>query len=196
MTVAPDKVKKYLGVRALAESGIAGERANATRTLREMEEKYPGIKEAAEHYIREHAPKGTNPSQPLPETLWARLGIDLDTVLREGGKLLFGMLAAMATGPDRDVERVLAKIKAGLDDGGTKKRPVIELVISIPESVLVDAVDGLSDEQHTAIGAALGAMAVELYKDACLSVQEEDDEDEETGDEDSRDEDSEDEESA
>jgi hypothetical protein len=125
----------------------------------------------------------------------ARLGIDLDTVLREGGKLLFGMLAALATGPDRDVERVLAKIKAGLDDGGTKKRPVIELVISIPESVLVDAVDGLSDEQHAAIGAALGAMAAELYKDACLSVMPEDDEDEETGDEDSRDEDSEDEES-
>lgn len=50
----PDEktVQRYIKVKQLAESGVAGEQKNAEQILRRLEEQHPGIRQAAESYLK------------------------------------------------------------------------------------------------------------------------------------------------
>lgn len=190
MSVAPDVLDKYLKIRALAESSPeAGERANAARLLCRMEKKYPGVKEAADLKIKNAMPRGANAAAGVSDDVWTRLGIDPKVLMKEGGRLILGMLQGWATGKDREVERLLAKVKTEVGAAGSERKPEIELVIAFPLSAFQAFLEEADDDQIEAVGVGLTDVVKELWLDAIAEALDEDAEDEDI-DEDEDDEDS------
>lgn len=185
-TFADKDIALYLKVLALAESSPeGGERASAQRLLAKMEAKYPGIGAAAQRRVKNATPPGTNTAAGTADRVWTALGIDPTTLMREGGKLLFGLLAAYATGPDREVERLLGKVKAEMGEGGTDKKPTLELVLAVPVSTFGSFLEDATDAQIDAVGEGLAAMIKELWVDAiadAVDLGEDEDEDEDAED--------------
>lgn len=177
MNAFTDKdITTYLKILALAEnSPEGGERAAAQRLLDKMEAKHPGLGAAARTRIRNATPRTANTAAGTPEGVWRELGIDPAMLVREGGKLLLGMLTAWA---DRDVERFLSKVKAGVAEGGMPARPRLELVLSFPISTFTQFLETATEAQLDAACAGLTAMVKELWLDAIALVADEDDDDE------------------
>lgn len=70
----PDEstILRYLKVQALAERGSPGEQANAQTILKSMEEKHPGIRDAAYAYVRAQNSEPEAPHDPHPSGVWAK----------------------------------------------------------------------------------------------------------------------------
>lgn len=186
MNAFTDKdITTYLKILALAEnSPEGGERAAAQRLLDKMEAKHPGLGAAARTRIRNATPRTANTAAGTPEGVWRELGIDPAMLVREGGKLLLGMLTAWAASSDRDVERFLSKVKADVAEGGTPARPRLELVLSFPISTFTQFLETATEAQLDAACAGLTATVKELWLDAiALVADEDDDEDDEDDDE-------------
>lgn len=186
-TFADKDIALYLKILALAESSPeGGERANARRLLAKLEAKHPGIGVAAQRQVKNATPPGANTAAGTSDSVWKTLGIDPATLMREGGKLLFGLLAAYATGPDREVERLLGKVKAEMGEGGTSKKPTLELVLAVPVSTFERFLEDATDAQIDAVGEGLAAMIRELWVDAIAQAldvgEDEEDEDEDSED--------------
>lgn len=187
-TFADKDIALYLKILALAESSPeGGERANAQRLLARLEAKYPGIGAAAQRKVKNATPPGANTAAGTPDSVWKTLGIDPATLMREGGKLLFGLLAAYATGPDREVERLLGKVKAEMGEGGTSKKPTLELVLAVPVSAFERFLEDATDAQIDAVGEGLAAMIKELWVDAIAQALDVGEDEEDEDDEDSED---------
>ncbi len=72
---------KYIKVRALAQKGSPGERDNAARMLRKMEQEHPGLKNQVFHFERkqsqphDNTPPGVTPKWRSKQgTVWQNLG--------------------------------------------------------------------------------------------------------------------------
>jgi hypothetical protein len=61
-------LKRYLKVKALVEQGAPGERDAAREALKGLEQRYQGIREAAEKHVREEQAARTAAAPPPPPT--------------------------------------------------------------------------------------------------------------------------------
>jgi hypothetical protein len=66
-------IMKYMKVRALAEQGVGGERANAQRKVAKMESENPGIREQAEAVLRAQRGEQTAPQHKPTTGNWETL---------------------------------------------------------------------------------------------------------------------------
>lgn len=174
---------KYLKVKALADKGATeGERAAAAGILAGLEEKYPGIREAAQRHERANAstdygtvPPGANPFPgfPFADLFGGSLGgikLTPDDVIRvsEALRELFG---GSDDGDGGDAPDTLREIAKGVEVSlKQSKKGDVSLYARLTPEELDDASDAIETPEHAAAFAAIiGARVADTLREALVA---------------------------